>query len=126
MNWLKKTISLIELLLSLILFITIILGVISFNILSRRMITSTERRTKVLNEAAYILDRITKDAAGAIGDVTTTLNLAYVNNPLVLTQPLRLCGADTCGNNMLLIKQDTNGNGIRDADNVYRLIGLRF
>lgn len=125
----KKTLTLVELLISLLFFGVIIFGTFSFDNLSRHMLSSTERYTKVLNDATYILDYIAKDAfatqrGSSVGDLTVQFNSNYVNNPLNFTQPLILCSAATCGNNMLLIRQDTNGNGRRD--NADQFVGYAF
>jgi hypothetical protein len=76
----------------------ILLGTTSFDIGSRQFLQSSERKTQVLNEATLILDHITKDALRGIGDAA---------NPALFQ----------CSAGELCIKQDTNGDGIRDDSN---------
>jgi len=84
----------------------IVLGVTSFDVGSRQFLKASERKTQVLNEAALISDRITKDALTAIGTV---------NQPAL-----------TVAGGVLTIVQDSNANGRRDAADttvVYQLVG---
>lgn len=98
----RKSISLIELIIAIALLGVIVLGAVSFDTGSRHLLRASETKTQVQNDAALILDYITKDAASGIGDR---------NNPA-----LRI---DAAG--FLLIQQDGDpsngvvGNGVRDA-----------
>jgi len=93
----NKAITLMELIVAISLLGVIILGVASFDLGSRQMFKSSERKTQVMNEAALILDRIAKDAIMGIGDV---------GNPAITTTATTLN-----------IVQD-DGNGVREASDV--------
>lgn len=69
-----KSLTLIELLISLTLFAIIILGVTAFNMGSRFFLESTDRKVKVLNELTFILSHIDKNVLLSLGDI---------NNPAV-------------------------------------------
>lgn len=90
----NKAITLMELIVAISLLGVIILGVASFDLGSRQMFKSSERKTQVMNEAALILDRIAKDAITGIGDV---------GNPAIAVNATTLD-----------IRQD-NGDGVRNA-----------
>ncbi|MFA5272227.1 MAG: type II secretion system protein [Candidatus Omnitrophota bacterium] len=65
----NKALTLTELIVAITLMGVIILGVVSFDFGSRNMLKSSERKTQVMNQAALILDRISKDALTGIGDL---------------------------------------------------------
>ncbi len=67
---LKSAVTLIELMISVVLFSVIILGIVSFDAASRRFLRSTERRTKVVNEAMFIFDHLSKSLSIALGHIT--------------------------------------------------------
>jgi len=90
----NKALTLTELIVAISLLGVIIIGVASFDLGSRQMLKSSERKTQVMNAAALILDRISKDALTGIGDV---------NNPAI-----------TVTATTLDIRQD-DGDGIRNA-----------
>jgi hypothetical protein len=99
-----------ELIIAIALLGVIILGAASFDIGSRHLLRASETKTQILNEAALILDYLTKDAAQGIGDA---------NNPALSIVPAG-------GLTFLLIKTDnpTLGNpGQRDADNIDLVVG---
>ncbi|MBN2483660.1 MAG: hypothetical protein JXD21_05625 [Candidatus Omnitrophica bacterium] len=66
----KPAVTLIELIISVVLFSVIMLGIVAFDSASRRFLRSTERRTKVVNEVMFILDHISKTMSTGIGDIT--------------------------------------------------------
>lgn len=106
----KKTLSLMELIIAISLLIVIVLGAASFDIGSRQMLRASETKTQVLNEATLVLDHISKSALLGIGDA---------DNPAIYSIP----NATPYGETMLFIKQDTSGNGIREADDVDSVVG---
>lgn len=108
----KRAITLPELIIALILAGIAVLGAISFEVASREFFRSANRRVGVLNQASLIMDHITKNALRGIGDVTQAGNEA-----------IQVVSSASLGQ-MLVIKQDTNGNGRRDANNnVDNLVG---
>ena len=58
---LKKSVSLVELLISISLLGVIALGAIAFHLSSERFLTSSERKTQVLNELIFILQHLQKN-----------------------------------------------------------------
>jgi prepilin-type N-terminal cleavage/methylation domain-containing protein len=107
---LKRAMTLIELLIAITLLAVIVVGASSFDVGSREMLKASERKTQILNEAALVLDYITKDGLHGIGDVY---------NPA-----LRIVNAG--GVNYLLIKTDSTTagtRGVRDPDNVDLVVG---
>lgn len=110
---LKKTLTLVELIIAIALLAVIVIGAASFDIGSRGMLKASETKTQVLNEATLILDRIAKDASLGIGDASST---GGIPNSALST-------AGTSPNPVyLLIKQDTNPNGIREANTIDHVI----
>lgn len=102
-----------ELILAIALMGIIILGVTSFDLGSRQFLQSSERKTKVLNEATLILDRVTKDALIGIGTVNSR---ALITGEFdVLTNPT-----------YIRIIPDTNGNGIYETGVDDRWIRYRY
>jgi len=98
MYLINKSITLLELIISIIFFSIIVLGAISFETFNRRMLNTIDRRTKVVNDLSYILDFVSKDAV---------LGSGGINNPVFSNL-----------NNGFSIRQDTNMDG-----NVDRTIG---
>jgi hypothetical protein len=103
-----KSLSLIELIIAIALLGVIVLGAASFDMGSRSMLRASERKTQVLNEAALILDHISKNALLGIGDF---------GHPAIFTS------ITPYNETILLVKQDTNQNGMRDADDVDLVVG---
>lgn len=99
----RRSVTLIELTLAIALMGVVILGITSFDIGSRRFLQASERKTQVLNEAALIMDRITRDALTAVG---------WVNAPAI-----------TVAANTITINQDTNQDGVVDRIVVYTIVG---
>jgi hypothetical protein len=75
----KKSISLIELLIAISLLSLIIIGAGSFHLASSQFLHSSERKTEVLNEMTYILEHMQKYVMQASGDI---------NNPGIDSQNL--------------------------------------
>jgi hypothetical protein len=103
-----KTLTLAELIIAISLLAVIILGASSFDLGSRQMLRASERKTQILNEATLILDHVSKNALLGIGDVD---NPAFSSGTTPYNEPI------------LLIKQDTNLNGIREADDIDLVVG---
>jgi len=99
----KRAVTLIELIMAIALMGVVILGVASFDVGSRRFLQASERKTQVLNEATLIMDRITRDALTAVGNVTA---------PAIGTTATTIT-----------INQDTNWDGIADTIVIYSLAG---
>ncbi len=108
----RKSISLLELILAISLMGVIILGVTSFDMASRQFFTAAERKAKITNEAALILDRIAKDALSSIGHGISESD-----------SPAAVCPYSST--HLLYMVQDTDKNGIRD-DNFDELIVYAF
>ncbi len=107
----KKTITLIELLIAISLLSVVVLGAIAFVQASRQFLGSSERRVEVLNEATFILEHIHKNILLGIGH-RNRLSTALVPNPAVLGSP----GAD---NIFIVIFQDMDlaGNMLNTPEN---------
>jgi len=99
----KKSVTLMELIMAIALMGVVVLGVTSFDVGSRRFLQASERKTQVLNEATLIMDRISRDALTAVG----TVNAAAV----------------TVAANTITINQDTNQDGIADTVVSYTMAG---
>src|SRR3989338_5081842 len=97
---LKKSITLLELLIAITLLSVIVLGFTSIDLFSRYHVLTADRRAKVQNEASYVLEHMAKEMVRAIGDF---------NNPAVsiTTTP--------SGNPLIRVWVDANRNGIRDS-----------
>ena len=67
---LKKSITLVELIISITLLGVIILGATAFHIAGERFLTSSETKTQVLNELTFILQHLRKNILVATGDIT--------------------------------------------------------
>lgn len=102
----KKTVTLMELIIAIALMGVVIVGVTVFDFSSRQFLQSAERKTKVLNEAALIIDRIVKDALSAVGTR---------DNPAIAVAA-----------NGINMYPDTNGDGIHDTNDDTRWIRYRY
>lgn len=65
----KKSITLIELIIAMTLMSVVILGTMSFDQASRQFLQSSERKTVVLNEMTYILEHIHKNTLPVTGSL---------------------------------------------------------
>lgn len=86
---LKKSVTLVELIISITLLGVIILGAIAFHLSSERFLTSSETKTQVLNELTFVLQHLHKNILLATGDLTNV-------------------GIDASGVTILRIRQDRN------------------
>ncbi|MDD5347634.1 MAG: prepilin-type N-terminal cleavage/methylation domain-containing protein [Candidatus Omnitrophica bacterium] len=64
----RQAITLIELLISIVLLAMVIVGFMSIDTFSRHHLVSSDRRAKLQNEAMLILEHMTKQLIGVIGD----------------------------------------------------------
>ena len=109
---LKKSVTLVELIICIMLLGVIVLGAIAFHLSAERFLSSSEGKTQVLNELMLILQHIQKNvlmATGDIGDVG-----------------ISVAGASP----ILRIRQDINGAGVvNNTPEDYtddRIVGYRF
>lgn len=65
---LKRSITLIELLIAITLLSLIVLGFSSIDLFSRNQVLTADRRAQVQNEVAYVLEHMTKELNNAIGN----------------------------------------------------------
>jgi prepilin-type N-terminal cleavage/methylation domain-containing protein len=91
----KKAVTLIELLISIVIFGLVVVGFMGIETFSRDQLISTERRSRLQNEAMLVLSHMNKQLMNAIGDV--------VNPPV------------TIAGNTVTIMTDTNRNGVNDV-----------
>jgi Tfp pilus assembly protein PilV len=103
----RRSLTLIELLIAIILLAVIILGVNSIDIFSRYHFISTDRRAKLQNDVSLCLEHITKSVSQAIGNEAVTAgSVVSVNG------------------NKLSVFIDANGNGMVDTGDYW--IGYKF
>lgn len=67
---LNKSLTLLELIISLVLISLIVLGFASLDLYARYNVQQADRRAKVQNTLSYVLDHMTKNISKAIGDKT--------------------------------------------------------
>ena len=79
----KKSITLVELLIALSLLLVIILGAVAFDIASRRFLNSSEDETILLNEMALTLDYLARDINLATGDLGNS-GIAFTGTTLTI------------------------------------------
>ena len=84
----KKAVTLIELLIAVFLLTAIILGVISFDVASRKFLRSSERKVEVINNLTLVLEHIDKNVLMAIGDKNRPA-IIVANNAGVFTIYIR-------------------------------------
>jgi hypothetical protein len=70
----KKAVTLMELLVAISLLTVVVLASGAFDLTSRRMLQSSERKTAVLNDINYVTDHIQKHISQAIGSYAGTGN----------------------------------------------------
>ncbi len=85
----RKSVTLVELIISTVLLGVIILGAIAFHLSSERFLTSSETKTQVLNDLTFILQHLHKNILLATGDISKR-------------------GISTSGVTILRIRQDRN------------------
>jgi len=114
----KRSVTLIELLIAIVLLSIITIGFSSIDLFSRYHVLSSERRAKLQNDVSYALEHISKNIGRAIGNIPTDL----INSDATITDIIdaRSCGVDPT----IKIFIDANPNGRRDGNDhrvAYRL-----
>src|SRR4030042_3998228 len=97
-----RAITLLELIIAITLLGVIVIGFSSIELFSRSQTLSADRKAQVQNEAAYVLEHMTKEISRVVGSII---------NPAVViisdTSPL--------ATTFLIINIDTNNDGIADS-----------
>jgi hypothetical protein len=99
--------TLLELIISIILLGVIVIGFSSIELFSRYQVISSDRRSIVQNEAAYVLEHMTKNLSQAIGSV---------NYPGVLVGSLYSGATPIPLSKAIKVRLDRNNNGQADED----------
>ncbi|MCK4918062.1 MAG: hypothetical protein KAS51_07600 [Candidatus Omnitrophica bacterium] len=89
----KKTISLVELIIAITLMGVIVMGAMSIYYLGQKILTSADNKMTVLNEFTYVIEMINKDVLLASGDRTNqglTLVTSAGNDGLSIRQDISL------------------------------------
>ncbi len=81
----KKSVTLVELLISIALLGIIVLGSAAFHLSSERFLSSSERKIQVLNELTFILQHLHKNILTATGTINNP-GLVKSENQLQITQ----------------------------------------
>lgn len=102
-SYLKKSLTLIELLIAISLLSVITFAIFNIDLFSRFHTISADRRVRLQNEVSYVLDHMTKEISRAIGN-------ELVNNDDTVVDTGTI-GGDTA----IRIYIDANGNGRRDT-----------
>lgn len=94
-----------ELLIALVLFVLVVFGIANIEVFCRMVFTGSDRKAKVINEAGYVIEHMSKFIGGAIGDP--------VDMPVNLTTPPNYCTRAV----KVWVDYDPSGvlNGIKDA-----------
>jgi prepilin-type N-terminal cleavage/methylation domain-containing protein len=100
-----RAMSLMELLVALVLFSLIVLGIGNIETFCRHVFTGSDRKAKVINEASYVIEHMSKFIGNAVG------NSADV--PVNLTPPAMCSQAATVWTDY---DPAGAGNGIKDAN----------
>lgn len=66
----KSGVTLVELIIAMSLLGIVVLGATTFDLASRQFLTSSERKTQVLNELTFILEHMNKNVHKATGDIS--------------------------------------------------------
>ena len=66
----RKSITLLELIIGISLLVVIILGVTAFDVASRYFLKSNERKSQIVNEFTFILEHLSKNINQAVGDIS--------------------------------------------------------
>jgi len=104
---LKRAITLLELLIAITLVSIIAIGFYSIYLFSHFQVLSSDRRAQVQNEASYILEHMSKNIAGAIGN-----EVVYGANTIIDTNEPTGAGEDV----RIRVYIDGNNDGIRQAE----------
>ncbi|MCP4652067.1 MAG: hypothetical protein GY858_01620 [Candidatus Omnitrophica bacterium] len=102
----KKSSTLMELIISISLLSVIILGAVSFDLASRNFLQSSERKTEVLNEIMYIIDYLQKELSEATGTID--------NNAVSVS----------CAGVLCTVTIDKDGDGVVDPEDVTCIVNV--
>lgn len=102
----KRTITLVELILAMVLLVTIILSATSLDVATRYFFRSSSLKAKVLNEASLITEHVAKNAAFAVGEGGENVSADDGN--------LNRRGFSVPDGNTLIIRQD-----LKSSDSYY-------
>ena len=80
----RKSITLLELIIGISLLIVIILGVTAFDVASRYFLKSSERKSQIINELNFILEHLSKNINQAVGDISNPGIVKVEQNSRVL------------------------------------------
>ena len=86
---LKKSVTLVELIISITLLGVIILGAVAFHLSSEKFLSSSEKKTQVLNDLTFILQHLHKNILLAKGNVVNypaNVGIRPAGNVLEITQ----------------------------------------
>jgi len=105
---LKKSITLLELLIAITLLSVIVLGFTSIDLFSRFHVLTADRRAKVQNEVSYVLEHMAKNITGTNirGGAIGNINALPINR------------ANIGGNSAIRIRIDSNNNGQLDVQDI--------
>lgn len=88
----KRSVTIVELIISMVLLGVIVLGASAFNFSANRFLTSSEKKTQVLNDLTFVLQHLHKNIILGTGDI--------VNSGITIPATRRLA-----------IRQDLNSSG---------------
>jgi hypothetical protein len=95
----RKSITLLELIIAMVLFSLVILGITNVETFSRHHLLASDKRAKLQNDLSYCLEHMAKNVSQAIGNESVFgANTAIYNYT-----------------NVLSFYKDVNGDGIRDT-----------
>jgi hypothetical protein len=97
----RKSLTLVELLISVALMGVIILGAFAFENASRKLLRTSERKVDVLNDLTFVMEHFHKNVLFGIGDITAG-NATVPNNRMALNL------SENGGVYTLTVWQDTN------------------
>ena len=100
---LNKSLTLVELLIAVCIFSLIVVGFSNIDTFSRYHVLSSDRRIKLQNDAAYVLEHMAKNISKAIGDA----NQAAVDT-----------SSGISGDTAIKVWIDSNSNGKRDGSDI--------
>ena len=85
---LKKSVTLVELIISIALLGVIILGATAFHLSSERFLSSSEKKTQVLNDLTFVLQHLHTNILVAVGNIgDPTPGIRKIGNRLLITKP---------------------------------------
>lgn len=82
----RKSITLVELIISMVLFGVIVLGAVSFHLSSERFLGSSERKTQVLNDLTFVLQHIHRNVIETTGSIDNVGILIGTTGPNIVLQ----------------------------------------